>query len=291
MRTVFGLVLMLGLGLAGFAVYMIKGYFDEQQAAIMAEREAASLRQPTVEVVGVSRALPYGTVITREDLRPILYAEEFLPEGTFPDLDALFPEGEDVPRIVLRPMEPNEPVLASKITAPGGDAGISTRLGSGMRAFAISVNAASGVSGFLRPGDRVDVYWTGSVAKGTDARDVTKLIETGLELVGVDQTADQGRAEAIIARTVTVQASPEQVAKLAQAQSTGTLALSLVGLFDDKVAGTVEVDQRSLLGIAPEPEPEAAPQIAAAPPPPPEVCSVRTRRGAEVVEIAIPCAN
>ncbi|MCP1169057.1 Flp pilus assembly protein CpaB [Limimaricola litoreus] len=286
MRMVFGLVLMLGLGLAGFAVHMIKGYLDQQQAIIAAERNATADRRATVEVVGVGRPLPYGTVITRADLKPIRYTTNFLPEGTFADLEELFPEGEDVPRIVLRPMEPNEPVLASKITTPGGDAGISTRLSAGMRAFAISVNATSGVSGFLRPGDRVDVYWTGSVSNSEDRREVTKLIETGLELVGVDQTAEQGRTEAIVARTVTVQVTPEQAAKLAQAQSTGSLALSLVGLFDDKVAQAVEVDQRSLLGIIPE----AAPQVAAAPPEP-EVCSVRTRRGAEVVEIAIPCTN
>lgn len=286
MRTVFGLVLMLGLGLAGFAVYMIKGHFDQQQAIIAAERNAAADRMPTVEVVGVGRPLPYGTVITRADLKPIRYTKDFLPEGTFADLEELFPEGEDVSRIVLRPMEPNEPVLASKITTPGGDAGISTRLTAGMRAFAISVNATSGVSGFLRPGDRVDVYWTGSVSGGDGRREVTKLIETGLELVGVDQTAEQGRTEAMVARTVTVQVTPEQAAKLAQAQSTGSLALSLVGLFDEEVAQTVEVDQSSLLGIIPE----AAPQAVAAPPEP-EVCSVRTRRGAEVVEIAIPCTN
>ncbi|MGR3464975.1 Flp pilus assembly protein CpaB [Limimaricola sp.] len=288
MRAVFGLVLAMGLGLAGFAVYMVKGYFDQQQAALAAERAAASQRMPTVEVVGVKSALPYGALITRDDLKPIQYAEAFLPKGTFPDLEALFPEGEDVPRIVLRQMEPNEPVLASKITAPGGDAGISSRLDAGMRAFAINVNASSGVSGFLRPGDRVDVYWTGSTGSGNDGREVTKLIETGLELVGVDQTADKGRTEAMIARTVTVQASPQQVAKLAQAQSTGTLALSLVGLRDDTVAETVEIDQRGLLGIVEE---EVEPQVAEAPAPAPEVCTVRTRRGAEVVEIAIPCTN
>lgn len=289
MRAVFGLVLVMGLGLAGFAVYMVKGYFDQQEAALAAERQASQQRLVTVEVVGVKNALPYGASITREDLKPIRYAQDFLPEGTFADLEELFPEGEEVARIVLRPMEPNEPILAAKITEPGGDAGISTRLGAGMRAFAISVNAASGVSGFLRPGDRVDVYWTGSISTGGESREVTKLIETGLELVGVDQTADQSRSEAMIARTVTVQASPQQVANLAQAQSTGTLALSLVGLRDENVAGAVEVDQRSLLGLVDEPEPE--PEVAVVAAPAPEVCSVRTRRGSEVVEIAIPCTN
>ena len=61
-------------------------------------------------------------------------------------------------------MEINEPILKIKVTEPGQDAGVSSRLERGMRAFAISVNVTSGVSGLLRPGDRVDVYWTGSVA-------------------------------------------------------------------------------------------------------------------------------
>ena len=46
---------------------------------------------------------------------------------------------------------------------PGQDAGVSSRLSKGMRAFAIRVDVATGVSGFLRPGDRVDVYWSGTI--------------------------------------------------------------------------------------------------------------------------------
>ena len=44
------------------------------------------------------------------------------------------------------------------------------------------------------------------------------------------------------------------------------------------------MDQRTLLGIAPQaPVAEAAPE--------PEVCTIRTRRGAETVEIPIPCTD
>ena len=53
----------------------------------------------------------------------------------------------------------------------------------------------------------------------------------------------------IIARTVTVSVSPQQVAALAQAQSTGNLSLSLVGAEDDTVAAAIQVDQHALLGI------------------------------------------
>ncbi len=287
MRAVFGLVLLVGLGLAGFAVYMVQGYFQQQQAALARERAVAAQQVPTVEVVAMKRSIAYGEPLTPEDVHVIRYAQPFLPEGVFMTTEELFPNGADMVRSALRQMEANEPILAVKVTAPGEDAGITSRLGSGMRAFAISVNATSGVSGFLRPGDRVDVYWTGRVDIGAaGGSEVTKLIETGLRLVAVDQTSDSTRSEASVARTVTVEATPQQVAKLAQAQSSGALALSLMGSRDETVASAIEVDQRSLLGIAEEQE-----LVVEAAPPPPEVCTIRTRRGAEVVEIPIPCTN
>ncbi|MEL6104358.1 MAG: Flp pilus assembly protein CpaB, partial [Pseudomonadota bacterium] len=74
-----------------------------------------------------------------------------------------------------------------------------------------------------------------------------------------------------------------QVAGLAQAQSTGRLSLSLVGAEDDTIAGKIEVDQRALLGIAAQAEIAEVEEE--------QTCSIRTRRGADVVEIAIPCTN
>jgi pilus assembly protein CpaB len=288
MRAVFGLVLVIGLGLAGFAVFMVKGYFEQQQIALDEERAIAAQTVPTVEVYAVNRAVAYGEALTMEDVQMIRYAEPFLPEGVFRTEAELFPKGIEVPRVVLRPMELNEPVLAIKVSSPGEDAGITSRLGRGMRAFAIRVDVASGVSGFLRPGDRVDVYWTGrgggTAGEVGGALEVTKLIETGIGIVAIDQSADDSQSAATVARTVTVEVTPQQVASLAQAQSTGALSLSLVGNDDDVVATAIEVNQASLLGIeaaAPAPAPQAAPQV----------CSIRTRRGADVVEIPIPCTN
>ena len=185
-------------------------------------------------------------------------------------------------------MEVNEPVLVAKISKPGEDAGLTSRLERGQRAFAIKVDVASGVSGFLRPGDRVDVYWTGSAGnkRGPNAREFTKLIESSVSLIAVDQTANDDATEVSIARTVTVAATPAQVAALAQAQSSGRLSLALVGARDDTIAETIEVDQRDLLGIVEE-EPVEIQQAEVEP----QVCTMRTRRGAEGVEIPIPCSN
>jgi len=182
-------------------------------------------------------------------------------------------------------MEANEPILASKVTDPGEQAGITSRLSRGMRAFTIKVDVASGVSGFLRPTDRVDVYWSGSVQNG-NGRSFTQLIKSGVEIIAIDQSANGEEMSANIARTVTVQVSPQDVAVLAQAQATGALSLSLVGDNDDTITGEIQVDQRSLLGLADAP---VVAQIEAAVPE--EVCTIKTRRGADVLEIQIPCTN
>lgn len=285
MRAVFGLVLIVGMGLAGFAIYMVQGYFQQQNADLEMQRLAMAQAVPTVDVIAVNRVMEHGEQITAEDIVTIRYAEPFLPEGVFRTQEELFSDGPEELRVVTRQMEPNEPILSAKVTAPGEIAGISALLARGMRAFTIEVDVASGVSGFLNPGDRVDVYWSGSVNNlgGGGHGEVTKLIQAGIQLVAIDQTSESGRTGATIARTVTVQVTPDQVATLAQAQATGNLSLSLVGREDDTIAAAIEVDQASLLGIVQQaPAPEAQVE---------RVCTTRVRRGAEVIDMPIACTN
>lgn len=289
MRVVFGLVLVLGLGLAGFAVYMAQNYIQAYQNQLAKER---AQRAPAIELADIyvaQRTLKYGEPILMKDVKLISFPAKYLPEGVFGTEEDLFPEGEDEPRTALRTMEVNEPVLAVKVTGPGEEAGLTSQLERGMRAFAVKVDVTSGVSGFLRPGDHVDIYWTGKLG-GDNVRtefnstgEVTKLIETNVRLIAVDQKANQDTSGTTLARTVTVAAKPQQVAALAQAQATGRLTLSLVGVKDDTVAEVIEVDQRRLLNLA---EAETAPQLTKE-----EICTIRSRRGGEVIVTEIPCTN
>ena len=86
----------------------------------------------------------------------------------------------------------------------------------------------------------------------------------------------------MVARTVTVAATPEQVARLAQAQATGRLALSLVGSGDDSITETISINSRELLNIQ---KPEVV-QVETE-----KVCTVIQRNGNERVEVPIPCTN
>ena len=284
MRMVFGLVLILGLALAGGAVFLVQDYVSKAQAELVRERAAREKLGPLVEVFVVKKTMEYGTPLTKDDVAVVLMPKKALPESVFTDEAALFPGTYEKPRYVVRQMERLEPVMAQKVTEPGQDVGLTARLEKGMRAFAIKVDVASGVSGFLQPGDRVDVYWTGAV--GSVSGEITRLIEGSVNIVAIDQVANSERStDTLIARTVTVAVTPQQVARLAQAQATGRLALSLVGTGDVAEAEVIEVDSKTLLGIEDKPV-EQTVQVEA-----PKVCTIRTRRGGEMVETPIACTN
>jgi pilus assembly protein CpaB len=275
---VFGLVLIVGVGLAGFAVHMVKGYMGNYEAELERERAARAAVKvvETATVYVVNEGLRYGQRITAEDVRPVQFPVDAIPEGSFSELATLFPESGPNFRTAMRSVEKDEALLISKVTEPGKEAGITSRLQPGMRAFAITVDVSSGVSGFLRPGDNVDIFWTGNAL----GQEITKLIDTRVNLIAIDQSTDEDATHAAIARTVTVQVTPAQVAALAQAQSSGRLSLALVGVADDSVAEAVEIDKNRLLGIEEQQVVEVEQK---------EVCTTKTRRGTETIIVEIPC--
>src|SRR5262245_59038225 len=64
-------------------------------------------------------------------------------------------------RVCFTPLFKGEPVLDAKLTPKGAGKGMGALTRPGMRAFTIPTpNIASGVAGFILPGDRVDVLLT-----------------------------------------------------------------------------------------------------------------------------------
>ncbi|MDE3121292.1 MAG: Flp pilus assembly protein CpaB [Paracoccaceae bacterium] len=284
MRTIFGLVLVVGIALAGAAVYMARGLLSQNAAALARAKQNAV---QTVPVYVAIKTLSYGDVLTKADVGKIAWQANAVPPTAFTDLNKLFPNGATETRVVMRQVDQYEPILSTAVTEPGQDAGITSRLSAGNRAFTVRVDGANSISGFLRPEDRVDIYWTGRST--LSPAEVTKLIEPGMRVIAIDQSINppvvdaKAKAPAQPPRTVTVEATPQQVAILAQAQATGRLSMSLVGLQDSKMASAVEVDSNRLLGI------EAKAPVAAAPKQ--QVCTIRQRTGMKVIEVPIPCTN
>lgn len=271
MRIIFGLVFVFGISMAGFAAYLAMEQFRSLQNENRQLAAKARLVVDTVPVLLAARELRYGQELAPEDVQEVRFPEGAVPENSFTSMDDLFGNEDAAPREIIRTMEPGEIVLTSKVTKFGQDASVASRLRKGMRAFTINVDVTTGVSGFLQPGDRVDVYWSGN--------NTTKLLLEDIELIAIDQIADADVNRPVVARTVTVEVSPIVVATLAQARTTGRLSLSLRGAQESEILGPLEVTQEDLLGVEQVVEKEK------------KKCFNRIRREMQVQVIEVPCVG
>ncbi len=283
MRAVFALVLLVGMALAGMAVYMIQGYMADLEGALRQEQAFNAKAGKLVEVYVFAKPKKYGDALAEEDVQLIYWPEKALPKTVFRDKAVLFPENADGPRYIMRSTEAFEPVLASRVTEPGQLARLTSKLEKGKRAFAIKIGMDSGVSNFVKPDDYIDILWTGSVS-GVEGG-MTRQIESAILVIAVDNAINEGQASDKVAKTVTVAATPEQVARLAQAQSTGRLTLSLARDSSETVEGTVETDTKAMLGIVEE---VVAPEVVVVEK---KKCYAKQRSGGVLVDtdVEIPC--
>lgn len=207
----------LGVVLAGGAVMIAQEQLRRSQAAA----------DPTiVRVVAAAEEIPFGSPIEGHKLTAIDWPADSVPAGVFTSFDDVLPTAGVDPRRAKRALAQGEILLASKVSDFGEKVTIVQTLGENNRAMAINVDAQTGVGGFVTPGDFVDIVLT--QGKNESLRAVTIL--QNIRVIGVDQTADEDVDQPGIARTVTVEVTPDQGQRLALAQKAGQLSLSLRSL-------------------------------------------------------------
>ena len=213
-------VTMAGMALAGASLYASQELLQVQPATASIDPQAPAL----VSVVVAAQDIPFGTTIEGHKLTTIQWPAEAVPPGIFSDYAVLLPQDGNQPRRAKRAMAQGELVLANKVSDFGEKVTIVQTLRPGHRAMSISVNARTAVGGFVTPGDVVDIVLT-TGGRGSGMRALTIL--QSIRIVGVDQQADELNEQANVAKTVTVEVTPEQGQKLVLAQQAGTLSLAL----------------------------------------------------------------
>lgn len=203
------------------AVFIAQVWLNNQanQRARSMETNQKPVAMKTIVVAG--QPLRYGTELAAGMLREVPWPAGSVPAGAFTKIDEVLGQG---PRIVLTAIEPNEPVLAVKITGPGQRATLSSLVKPGMKAVTIRVNDVEGVGGFVLPGDRVDVVLTRQIDKGNAS---TEIILQNTRVLAIDQIADQRTSKATVAKSVTLEVDTTDAQKLWLASSVGSLSLLL----------------------------------------------------------------
>ena len=206
-----GVALVLGV----LAVYLANIFLTNT------EERAARATVGTTKVAVAAVPLDYGVTLTPEKVRFVDYPSGSLPAGTYDRIGKLLPQGER--RVALRPMQVNEPILASKISGKGQPKSIATLLPDGMRAAAVRINDVSGVAGFIQPNDAVDVL----VTREAGDRQITDVLLQNARVIAIDQNARKADGTPDVARTATLEVDPLEAQKLALGQQVGSLSLVL----------------------------------------------------------------
>ena len=231
-RTV--LMILAGAVLVAIVVAMLV------QARLSPDAETAEAQQ-TIEIAVATQALPAGTRLSEENIRP-----QAIPVSTLFTGAVLWSEVTDAEtggvygNPLRRAVSSGEPITRqAMVDMKLQGSYIAATLDPGMRAVVIGVDPETG-SGMVRPGDRVDVILAYTPRFGTDSRDLAEklvsrnaaqTIVSAVRVIAIDRATGEEETENL-PKTVTLEVSPEQAETLALGAGMGDLSLALRRLGD-----------------------------------------------------------
>lgn len=219
-----GLAALLGIAAAVVGYYGLSG---------MAARAAAGASGSYRDVVVTNGDLTFGVKLDRNMLRVARYPKDAVPEGAYASMDSVIGQTTKVF------MGAREPVTAVKMSSRGG--GLSMLVRPSMRAVSMEVNQVSGVSGFVLPGDRVDVLVTVDPHSAM-SNAVTNTLLQNIEVLAAGQKTSQKDGAPMSVQSVTLLVDPSGAEKVAHAIHEGEIHLILRNPEDQE---QTKVDQYS----------------------------------------------
>jgi pilus assembly protein CpaB len=219
-------------GLGILALQLIQPTGTPQQVARV-EAPPVVAPPPKVRMVVAARPLSIGTLLKDEDFRESEVAADAVPEGAFTGGSASLAELRGA--LLRRFIDPNQPIIATDVLRPRDRGFLAAVLRPGTRAISIGVDVVTGASGLIWPGDEVDLILTqnlqqqGQGPESAGRRVVGETILSAVRVIAVDQQISHSGADAtagrVVARTVTLEVTPEQAERLAVATQLGRISV------------------------------------------------------------------
>jgi pilus assembly protein CpaB len=215
--------------LATVALGFIAYNMNLPNAPVPAVQVTEKAPAPLTRYLVAARPLKAGTLTRDEDFRSETL--DSVPSGAI--RDTTDDRNRLLGSLVRKNLDAGNPITSENVL-PRGDRGfLASVLEPGSRAISIKVDAESGVSGLIKPGDYVDVVLT-QVAQTADVarRALSETLLQNVRIIAIDQEIVQGggansAAAAKVAQTVSLQLAPEQVKRIAVAKHLGTLSLAM----------------------------------------------------------------
>lgn len=215
------------VGVAG-VVFFTRTFLSTMQQ--QAQQAQPAYKPAALEKVLVaSKDLPVGTIITSDHVTWQAWPEQGLNDAYFRDgrHDVKDLEG----KVVRGPISRGEPMTGSDLVAQGERGFLAAILSPGMRAVTVKLSPVAGVSGFIFPGDRVDVILTHSIqVSRAEVYTAAETVFQNVRVLAVDQRSATDGDKVQLAKTATIEVTPKMAEKVAMLEKIGTLSLSLRSL-------------------------------------------------------------
>jgi pilus assembly protein CpaB len=228
------------------AAYGTYNFLRQQKAATEAMKKASQ------NVVVAAKDVPAGTTIDEKAikagmLKEVAWPKASVPAGSFVSTQQL------VGKIVKVKTVAGEPILQSRISGEG--MGLTVRLSAGYRAMSVKVDEIIGVSGFIAPDDRVDVIATvAAPGKNSHEEKMSKIVLQDKRVLSVAQNVEQKEGKAQVARSITLEVTPDEAERLSLVQLEGQTILALRAVGDEKLVQTRGSTTRDLLAVSAAPK-------------------------------------
>jgi len=229
-------ILAVAVVLGGFAAFLARSWLQNHSA-----RESA---HTTVSILVANDSLAFGAPIGAKDVKEIDWPAQSRPDGAFANFAELVKDGR---RIAMSPFVRDEPIIASKVSAPDQRASLSAVIEKGKRAVTVAVDDVRGVAGFIYPGDFVDVALT-RTDNSTGPQSFSEVILQHVKVLAIDQMAGQRQDHPTVAKAVTVEVDPEQALRILLAANVGKLSLILRQPTEVALAPDARITDRDLFG-------------------------------------------
>jgi len=239
------------------AAYGIYNFLSERQ------KTEDTLRAANQEIVVAAQDIPPGTIFNEETMKKGLTKTTPWPKTSIP-AGAFSSQQQIVGKVNRVKILANEPILESRLAGEG--AGLTVRLEAGKRALALRVDEIVGVSGFIVPDDRVDIILTTTPQGAAGDAKISKIVLQNKRVLSVAQSTEQKDGKPQLARSITLEVTPEEAEKLSLASQEGQIVLALRGLGDDATTMTIGSNKRDLLALAAAPRKVAGGAVVAPPP-------------------------
>jgi pilus assembly protein CpaB len=258
---------------SGLTMWMGRSYLEAQRRAALEAQRQQPAQQPTTMVLVAKGNLAAGQFVRPENLRWQPWpADGIAPSYVVQGQRQL----EDFVGAVVRgAMGDGEPITETRVVRPRDRGFLAAVLEPGYRAVTVNVTPSSGISGFVFPGDHVDLILTMVLKSGDTAQSskecsskynggsyttscteksaqpersnhVAETVLKDVRVLALDQRADDQNKDIVVAKTATLEVTPKQAEVIAVTGDLGKMTLSLRSLARDETEAVADSNGRKI---------------------------------------------